>query len=76
MKTRTQRIYPDLTTYFRESGDSQRAFAQRYARSQSWVSKVVNGDLEPGIRLALRISHDTGVPLESMAVRGAVVSRS
>jgi len=69
MAKRIKRIYPNLRTYFNESGDSQMAFAQRYKRSQAWVSQVVNGNIEPAIRVALRISRETGVPLESLASR-------
>lgn len=68
MTRRPKRTYPDLKTYFDESGDTQEAYAKRLNRSQSWLSKVVNGTLEPGIRMALRISRETGVPLESLAV--------
>jgi len=69
MKSQSRRIYPDLKTYFAESGDSQREFARRYRRSDGWVSQVVNGKIEPAIRVALRISRETGVPLESLASR-------
>lgn len=64
---RTARTYPDLRTYFNESGDTQQAFAARLNRSQSWVSKVVSGELEPSIREAIRISRLARVPLESLA---------
>ncbi|HMJ85233.1 MAG TPA: helix-turn-helix transcriptional regulator [Vicinamibacterales bacterium] len=69
MARRTRRTYPDLKTYFAETGETQLEFARRYQRSQNWVSKVVNGQIEPAIRVALRISRETGVPLESLACR-------
>lgn len=76
MARRARRTYPDLETYFRESGDTQQALARRLHRSQSWVSKVVNGRLEPSILEALRISRETGVPLESLAIQNVVVAES
>lgn len=69
MGTRQRRIYPDLRTYFEESGDTQVAFAARMKRSQAWVSRVTNGQTEPSIREALAISRLTGVPLESLSAR-------
>lgn len=65
-----RRTYPDLKTYFKESGETQVEFAARVKRSQAWVSRVANGDLEPSIKEALLISELAGVPLESLcAVR-------
>jgi len=71
MRRLPKRTYPDLTTYFDESGDTRDAFARRLNRSQSWLSKVENGNLEPGIRMALRICRLAGIPLESLAVHDA-----
>lgn len=69
MAKRPKRNYPDLKTYFSESGDTMTAFAERYRRTIGWVSQVTHGKIEPSIRVALRISRDTGVPLESLASR-------
>lgn len=66
MGKRTRRTYPDLRTYFNESGDNQSAFGARLCRSQSWVSRVVNGEVEPSLADALAISRLAGVPLESL----------
>lgn len=66
MTRHATRNYPDLDTYFAESGDTQEAFAVRMGRSQSWVSKVKNRTQEPSIAEALKISRLTGVPLESL----------
>ena len=68
MRPRRLRSYPDLETYFRESGDTQAAFAARLRRTQSWISRVKNGQIEPTIAEALEISRLTGVPLESLSV--------
>jgi transcriptional regulator with XRE-family HTH domain len=62
-----KRTYPDLLTYFKESGDTQQAFARRLNRTQSWISKVVHGQLEPSIAEALLISKLAKIPLESLS---------
>lgn len=64
-----RRTYPNLETYFEESGDTQMALAARLNRSQAWVSRVKNGRQEPSIAEALAISRLTGVPLESLIVK-------
>lgn len=74
MAKRTPRIYPDLKTYFDESGDTQVAFAKRINRSQSWVSRVVSGETEPSIQEALLISKMARVPLESLSVQNSAVA--
>lgn len=66
MARRSKRTYPDLRTYFEKSGDNQAAFGARLNRSQSWVSRVVNGELEPSLADALAASEAAGVPLESL----------
>lgn len=76
MATRKHRTYPDLKTYFEESGDSQVAFAAKLNRSQAWVSRVVNGITEPSIDEALTISRLARVPIESLSVRRPHVSAS
>lgn len=70
MSPRTKRLrprtYPDLRTYFSESGDTQMAFAKRLGKGQSYVSKVVNGQIEANLTDALRIIRIAHVPLESV----------
>lgn len=66
MARRPKRIYRDLRAYFEHSGDTQAAFAARVSRSQSWVSRVVNGELEPSLADALAIVSAANVPLESL----------
>lgn len=68
MGARTRRTYPDLKTYFDESGVTQEQFAARIRRSQSWMSKVVNKQLEPSLEECLTISRLAGIPLESLSV--------
>lgn len=76
MRKSKRRTYPDLKTYFAESGDSQVAFAARINRSQPWLSRVVNRHLEPSLEEALEISRLAGVPIESLIARRADVSAS
>lgn len=76
MPRRKRRTYPNLTAFFEDSGVSQAEFAARINRSQSWVSKVKNGTLEPSIAEALDISRAAGVPLESLIKRSEAVSEA
>jgi transcriptional regulator with XRE-family HTH domain len=61
-------------TYFDQSGDTQAEFAERISRSQSYISRVVNGGLEPSLADALIIAREAGVPLESLIKRPQAVS--
>lgn len=74
MPRRIRRTYRDLAAYFEESGDTQMAFAARIQRSQSWMSRVRNGTIEPNLADALRISREAGVPLESLIKRPVALS--
>jgi transcriptional regulator with XRE-family HTH domain len=74
MPRRQRRTYPDLVTYFNESGDTQAAFAARINKSQSYISKVRNGWVEPSLADALIIAKEAGVPLESLIKRQPAVS--
>jgi transcriptional regulator with XRE-family HTH domain len=66
MRRRVQRTYPDLATYFRQSGETQAEFAARLSKSQSYISRVRNGQIEPSLADALVIAREAGVPLESL----------
>lgn len=76
MARRKRRTYPDIGTFFDESGISQADFAARISKSQSYISKVRHGRLEPSIADALVIAREAGVPLESLIKRPAELSRS
>lgn len=71
MRRIPRRPYPDLRTYFRESYETQAEFAARINKTQSWVSKLVNGEFEPRLRDALVISEAANVPLESLVISNA-----
>lgn len=66
MPRRPTRIYPDLETFFEESGVTQKQFARRINKTQSYVSKVTNRRIEPSIADALLIAKEASVPLESL----------
>lgn len=75
-KRRPRRTYPDLATYFSESGDTQQAFAARLRKSQSYISKVINGVQEPSLTDSLIIAKEAGIPLESLTKRSLELSRT
>lgn len=66
MGRRRQRAYPNLRAYFDEPGHTQDRIAKRLNRSQSWVSRVTNGEIEPNLADALLLSRIANVPLESL----------
>ena len=73
----TQRsTYPDLETFFNESGHDQNWLAAQLNRSQAWVSRVKTGLTEPSLNDALLIVRLTGVPIETLAVHPSKVSVS
>lgn len=69
-----QRTYPDLETFFEESGVTQKQFARRINKTQSYVSKVCNRRIEPSLEDALLIVKKARVPLESLIKRNGVES--
>jgi transcriptional regulator with XRE-family HTH domain len=58
-------IYPDLATYCEQTGDTQVNIAAQVGVSQSAISKVLNGDVVPRSRLALRLATYARIPLDS-----------
>ena len=57
--------YPDLATYCEATGDTQVNIAAQVGVSQSTISKVLNGDVVPRSRLALRLATYARIPLDS-----------
>lgn len=57
--------YPDLASYCEATGDTQVNIAARVGVSQSTISKVINGDVVPRSRLALRLATYARIPLDS-----------
>jgi DNA-binding XRE family transcriptional regulator len=66
----TDRIYPDLETYFTETKTKQEDFAERVEISASYLSRIKNKLAQPPLDLALRISREAHVPLESLISEG------
>lgn len=60
------RIYPDLETFFTETNTKQEEFAERIGISGSYMSRIKNKLAQPPLDLALRISQEAHVPLESL----------
>jgi transcriptional regulator with XRE-family HTH domain len=58
-------LYPDLATYCEKTGDTQVNIAAQVGVSQSTISKVINGDVVPRSRLALRLATYARIPLDS-----------
>jgi transcriptional regulator with XRE-family HTH domain len=56
----------NLRQHLERTGQSQADFASRLGLSQSYVSRIVNGECVPGLRLALRIAAEAKVPVESL----------
>jgi transcriptional regulator with XRE-family HTH domain len=56
----------NLRNHLELSGQTQADFAARLGLSQSYVSRIVNGECVPGLRLALRIAAEAKVPVESL----------
>lgn len=63
--------YPDLRTFLEKTRTTQRELIQRLAArgfivEQGKLSRIVNGKMEPELRLALALESECGVPLESL----------
>jgi len=70
MSTRT---YPNLTVYLQDTGATQAELAVKLNRTQAYISKLVNGLIQPPLDEALRISRVCGVPVESLVTRSAAL---
>jgi transcriptional regulator with XRE-family HTH domain len=65
MSRKQRRTYPNLASFMDGEGLTQVELAARLRRSQPFISKLRRGLVEPSLREALRISRETGVPVES-----------
>jgi transcriptional regulator with XRE-family HTH domain len=61
-----RRIYPNLAQYFKQSGDTQQAFADALGVAQPHISRIVNGSATPSLELAVRIAEKANIPVESL----------
>ena len=57
--------YPDLATYFRESGDTQLHMARVLGMLQSHLSRITSGEVIPRAALQERIASYARIPLDS-----------
>jgi transcriptional regulator with XRE-family HTH domain len=62
----TDRIYPNLETFFEETATKQEDFADVIGISASYMSRIKNNLAQPPLDLALRIAREANVPLESL----------
>jgi len=62
----TDRIYPDLETFFAATGIKQEDFAERLGITASYMSRIKNKLAQPNLNLALRISREAHIPIESL----------
>ncbi len=61
-----RRAYSNLASYFEQSGDTQQAFADALGISQSHISRICKGFVEPSLDLALRIAAKANIPVETL----------
>lgn len=61
----TQR-YKTLADFFEQTGTTQQALAGKLGIQSSYVSLITSGQRQPSLKLALRISEETGVPIETL----------
>jgi transcriptional regulator with XRE-family HTH domain len=61
-------LYKNLAAYFRESGDTQTAVADRFQITQAQVSRIVAGDVVPRPALKYRLAEYARVPLDSFDI--------
>lgn len=60
------RIYPDLATFFESTAMKQEDFAEQIGISASYMSRIKNKLVQPPLDLALKISKEAHVPVESL----------
>jgi transcriptional regulator with XRE-family HTH domain len=58
-------LYPDLAAYCEATGDTQVNIAAQVGVSQSAISKVLNGEVVPRTRVAVRLAAYARIPLDS-----------
>ena len=69
-----RRTYPNLTSYLEATGQTQAELAHRLDKSQAFISKLVNGLVQPSLDEALRIAHICRVPVESLVTRDSALT--
>jgi antitoxin component HigA of HigAB toxin-antitoxin module len=64
---RPKRAYPTVPAWLAETGTAQQDLAKVLGISQSHMSNVLSGKRRCSLRLALRLSKLTNVPVENIA---------
>lgn len=62
----TDRIYPDLETFFEKTRTKQEDFAEHIGISASYMSRIKNKLAQPPLDLALKIADEANIPLDSL----------
>jgi transcriptional regulator with XRE-family HTH domain len=58
--------HTNLAEALKASGLTQAQYAALLGLSQSYLSRLVNGVLEPPLHVAVRVAERAGVPVESL----------
>jgi len=69
-----RRVYPDLATYLRESGEKQADLARRLRITQAAISRYARGERLPRPALGFKIAAVCRLPTDSFA-RAYVANR-
>lgn len=65
---KTRRVYRSLHEWLDRTGTKQRTLARRAGISEQHISMLLRGSRRCSIRVALRLSSITGVPVEKLVV--------
>jgi transcriptional regulator with XRE-family HTH domain len=60
-----------LAQWFERSGHTQRAIAERLGVTEAHLSRLISGERQPSLPLAVKISELTGVPASDLLSRVA-----
>jgi transcriptional regulator with XRE-family HTH domain len=61
-----RRVYPNLSAYFRDSGETLTQVAAELGISLPYMSMIKAGERQPSLSTALKIAARCHVPLESL----------
>jgi transcriptional regulator with XRE-family HTH domain len=58
-----------LTQWRKEKGLSMQALAERVDCVQSFISQIESGERHPSLKMAAKLSRETGIPIEVFAIQ-------
>ena len=67
MRRASRRPYPNVRAWLRGTGTTQRQLAKRLGVHESHLANVLCRTRNASLKLALKLSHLTNVPIESIA---------